>query len=63
MDHNILTDGPKPAVYFVTEGAKGGITITIADRTAPEDPRDRAVCKALLQYALKLIEEADSGTR
>jgi hypothetical protein len=29
------------------------------DRHAPTDPRDRAICRALLMYALTLLDRAD----
>ncbi|MFE3449637.1 hypothetical protein ACFXJ8_11945 [Nonomuraea sp. NPDC059194] len=46
-----------PALLFVTEGAAP--TICIIDRANPSglQPRDRAICRALLVYALEQIDK------
>lgn len=39
-----------------------GMTVTVyPDRVVVEDKRERAICKALLQHALDLIEEAEDN--
>ncbi len=52
------TGGPK--LLFVSSGARGlHTTVTHIDTTAVEDPRERALCRALLLYALALLDASE----
>lgn len=46
-----------PALYYAsTEQPDGTATVTRIDRQPPEDPRERALCRALLTHALAVID-------
>lgn len=50
-----------PALYYAgCEQGDGTSTVTRVDLTAVEDPRERALCRALLTHALRLL---DAGER
>lgn len=56
----------RPALtYHGSENLDGTHTIHPVDRSVPEDPRERAICRALLQHALALLDasEPTSTTR
>jgi hypothetical protein len=49
-----------PRLTFATDtGPDGSWTLIDVDRHAPADPRDRAICRALLTPALRLLDEAE----
>lgn len=49
-----------PKLLFVSSGARGQhTTVTHIDTTAVEDPRERALCRALLQHALALLDASE----
>ncbi|MFF9624244.1 hypothetical protein [Streptomyces griseosporeus] len=49
-----------PRLTFATDARSDGTWLLIdVDRNAPGDPRDRAICRALLTHALRLLDEAD----
>ncbi|MFD1656960.1 hypothetical protein ACFSL4_01595 [Streptomyces caeni] len=52
---------PGPALLFI--GADDGLvhTIHLVDRVPVRDPRDRALCRALLQHALTLVDQAEAA--
>ncbi|MGW3196279.1 hypothetical protein ACWDBD_17170 [Streptomyces sp. NPDC001118] len=56
-----MTDTPTgPALTYTTSQDTDGVQRTVPiDRETLTDPRERALCKALLWHALKLVEEAD----
>lgn len=43
-----------PALFYVTPEENGGRTVVWADRSAPDDQREREVCHALILHALEL---------
>lgn len=50
-----------PALYYAsTEASDGTATVTRVDRQPPEDPRERALCRGLLQHALALLDQAEA---
>lgn len=60
----ILTGPTGPQLTFTAgPDASGNALMTDVDRTAPTDPRDRAICRALLLHALRLLNEADQQDR
>lgn len=44
-----------PAVFYVAPEEGGTRTVVWADRSAPEDPREREVCHALTIHALEVL--------
>jgi hypothetical protein len=48
-----------PAITYTFLDITGLTTVASVDRSALTDPRERAICKALLWRALRLIEDAD----
>lgn len=45
-----------PSLVYTCTDRSG---ITAIDRMAPTDPRERAVCRALLQHALALLDASE----
>jgi hypothetical protein len=49
-----------PALFFHgSEQLDGTHTVHPIDRLAPEDPRERAICRALLQHAIALLDATE----
>ncbi len=46
--------------YLSTERANGTHEIVRADWQPPEDPRERALCRALLVHALALLDQTEA---
>lgn len=53
-----LNPGPH-LVYRSTRDLNGTRAHYLVDLAAPDDRRDRAICRGLLLHALRLIDEAD----
>lgn len=45
----------------LTYASSDGRTITAVDRMAVRDQRERAICRALLQFALALLDAEDAS--
>jgi hypothetical protein len=57
-----ITLPPGPALLYVSEG--DAPTVTILDRIeggSPPDARDKAICRALLEYVLDQIDDGKSS--
>ena len=54
-----MPDTTGPAITYTFTDITGATLIAPVDRDPLADPRERAICKALLWRALKLIEDAD----
>ncbi|MEU7338661.1 hypothetical protein [Streptomyces sp. NPDC007074] len=55
-----------PALFYAStqeNDGDGGQTIRRVDLSAPEGPRERAVCRALLQHALALMDASEPVRR
>lgn len=51
-----------PGLYYAgSEQPDGTSTVTRIDRQPPEDPRERALCRALLTHALALLDETEAS--
>jgi hypothetical protein len=49
-----------PRLTYRTDATPDGVWTCIdVDRAAPANPRDRAICRALLTHALRLLDEAE----
>ncbi|MEU7416677.1 hypothetical protein [Streptomyces antibioticus] len=49
-----------PGLYYVSsEQPDGTTTVTRIDRQPPDDPRERALCRALLLHALAELDRAN----
>jgi len=51
-----------PALAYIESGdtdAEGTHTIRLVDRDVPADPRERALCRALLLHALQLLDASE----
>ncbi|AWT42595.1 MULTISPECIES: hypothetical protein [Streptomyces] len=47
-----------PALTYIGTPDDSGVWLTTrVDRVAPADPRERAICRALLVHALRLLDE------
>ncbi|MFI5687857.1 hypothetical protein [Streptomyces sp. NPDC051636] len=57
-----LNPGPH-LVYRSTRDLDGTRTHYLIDMAAPEDPRERAICRALLQHALSLLDATEPARR
>lgn len=53
-----LNPGPH-LVYRSTRDPNGTRTHHLIDMAAPEDPRERAICRALLLHALALLDASE----
>ncbi|MFE6080009.1 hypothetical protein [Streptomyces virginiae] len=50
----------RPALtYHGSENLDGTHTTYPVDRYVPDDPRERAICRALLQHALNLLDASE----
>lgn len=50
-----------PALYYTgSEQGDGTSTVTRIDLQPPDDPRERALCRALLTHALRLLNQAEA---
>lgn len=47
-------------VYTSSPDPNGTQTVTRVDLTAVEEPRERALCRALLHHALSVLDDADN---
>jgi hypothetical protein len=55
---------PGPALFYVsTPGTDGTQSVQRLDLEAVHDPRERAVCRALLHHALALLDATEPTTR
>lgn len=63
-DSSTFPPGPTIA-YITTPEARtdGTHRIQLVDREAPEDPRERAICRALLLHALALLDASEPARR
>ncbi|MDX3576007.1 hypothetical protein [Streptomyces sp. FL07-04A] len=61
MASDITIPGQRtPALYYAaTEQSDGTTTITRIDRQPVDDPRERALCRALLLHALAELDRAE----
>ena len=52
---------PGPTLAYITsrDGDPEIHRVQLVDREAPEDPRERAICRALLLHALRLLEASE----
>lgn len=51
-----------PGLYYASsEQPDGTSTVTRIDKQPPEDPRERALCRALLMHALALLDRAEGA--
>lgn len=49
-----------PSLYYASAGQVGGnSTVTAIDRQAVDDPRERALCRALLLHALAELDRTE----
>ncbi|WP_411102483.1 hypothetical protein [Streptomyces sp. cmx-4-9] len=48
-----------PMLQLVTTSPDGGNQITPVDSVAPEGPRERAICRALLLHALAILDATE----
>ncbi|MYY79715.1 MULTISPECIES: hypothetical protein [unclassified Streptomyces] len=48
-----------PTITFTTTKDNGDRLTQFVDRSALEDPRERAICRALLQHALDLLDRSE----
>lgn len=48
-----------PTLDFITACGGGLVMHTPVDTTAPIDPRERAICRALLLHALALLDASE----
>ena len=53
-----LNPGPH-LVYRSTRGPNGTRTHYLVDTAPPDDPRERAICRALLLHALALLDASE----
>lgn len=54
-----IVGGPR-LTFTAGPGPTGTEAYTDVDRRAPSDPRERALCRALLTHALRLLDEAEA---
>lgn len=54
-----IVGGPR-LTFTAGPGPSGTEAYIDVDRVAPSDPRDRALCRALLTHALRLLDEAEA---
>ncbi|MEU3507920.1 hypothetical protein ABZ733_08310 [Streptomyces longwoodensis] len=55
---------PGPALaYTSARDDNGNQTVHIVDREPPTDPRERAICRALLTHALALLDASEPTRR
>lgn len=52
---------PGPQLVYVTDVHGDVRRFQIVDRQPPEDPRDRAICRALLLHALALLDASETA--
>ncbi len=51
-----------PALYYASsEAGDGTHTVVRVDKLPPEDPRERALCRALLTHALALLDQTEGA--
>lgn len=55
---HVQEHGPR-LTYRTDVTSDGTWSLIDVDRAAPADPRDRAICRALLTHALRLLDEAE----
>ncbi|MFJ3097383.1 hypothetical protein [Streptomyces hydrogenans] len=51
-------EGPQ-LIYSSYDPKDGTVTLVPVDRTPVDDPRERALCRALLTHALQLLAESE----
>lgn len=52
-----------PCLIYISPDGQGLTSLTLVDRVAVDDPRERAICRALLLHALALLDEAELNSR
>lgn len=64
MAHDLTIPGQRgPALYYAAcEAPDGTSTITAVDRELIEDPRERAICRALLLHALAELDRTEPAS-
>jgi hypothetical protein len=55
----ITPDHGPQLIYTSYDPRDGTVTLVPVDRGAVEDPRERALCRALLQHALALLDASE----
>lgn len=51
---------PGPALFYISTQDESGLqSVQRVDLTAVQEDRERALCRALLHHALKLLDEAE----
>ncbi|MFE0329049.1 hypothetical protein ACFW08_20150 [Streptomyces sp. NPDC058960] len=56
-----ISSGPR-LTFTAGRDVTGTEQLIDVDRAAPTDPRDRAICRALLTHALRLLDETEQPT-
>ncbi|WP_394436209.1 hypothetical protein [Streptomyces sp. SGAir0957] len=57
---NLNIDFPNgPTLAYATTSDTGDRIVQYIDRAAVEDPRERAICRALLQHAMDLLDRTE----
>lgn len=63
-DDVTIPAGRGPILVFTSPNGQGlGVNTTFVDREAVQDPRERAICRALLLHALSLLDQAELESR
>lgn len=58
-----MTTQPGPALQYVSSSTDDTQQITLIDRDVVTDPRERALCRALLHHALALLDASEPSRR